>query len=146
MPIDIKDCDGGVGNVIASRDVVTDQELIASLKRHLTQDIEKIRKYKYILIDHSALTRMDITNETVELIAGLFADASRVNPDTIVAVIVYVAFVADIDLIKRISRIHELFFHRSCWEPMLFRTKPPAVRWVKEKVKDKFGIDDLTFS
>jgi hypothetical protein len=89
---------------------------------------------------------MDITNETVELIAGLFADASRVNPDSIVAVIVYVAFGANIDLIKRISRMHELFFYQSSWETLLFRTKPPAVRWIKEKVRDKFGIDDLTYS
>jgi hypothetical protein len=53
---------------------------------------------------------------------------------------------ASIDLINRISRMHELFVYRSCWETMLFRTNPQAVRWIKEKVRDKFGIDDLTFS
>ena len=53
--------------------------------------------------------------------------------------------VASIDLIKRISKMHELFVYRSCWETMVFRTKGEAVRWIKEKVRDKFGIDDLTF-
>ncbi len=33
MPIEIQDCDGGIGNIIESRGVVTDQELIDSLKR-----------------------------------------------------------------------------------------------------------------
>lgn len=145
MPIEIKDCDGGIGNIIESREVVTDQELIDSLKRHLTHDKEKFKKYKYILYDHTALTKMDITNETVEFIAELIAETSRVNPDSIVAMVTNVTIGASIDLINRISRLHELFIYRSFWETMLFRTKPQAVRWIREKVRDKFGIDDLTF-
>ena len=89
---------------------------------------------------------MDITNETVEFIAGLYADTSRVNPDSIVAMVTYVTYGASIDLINRISRMHELFVYRSCWETLVFRTKGEAVRWIREKVRDKFGIDDLTFS
>ena len=146
MPIEIQDCDDGIGNIIESRGMVTDQELIDSLKRHLTQDKKKFKKYKYILFDHTTLTKMDITNETVEFIAGLCADASRVNPDSIVAMVTNVTIGANIDLINRISRMHELFVYRSCWKTMLFRTKPQAVRWIKEKVRDKFGIDNLTFA
>jgi hypothetical protein len=145
MPIEIQDCDGGIGNIIESRGVVTDQELIDFLKRHLTHDKEKFKKYKYILIDHTVLTKMNITNETVEFIAELIADTSRVNPDSIVAMVAYVTYGANIDLINRISRLHELFIYRSCWETLLFRTRPQAVRWIKEKVREKFGVNDLTF-
>ena len=35
MPIDIKECDGGLGRIIVSRGMMTDQELIDSLKNHL---------------------------------------------------------------------------------------------------------------
>ena len=146
MPIEIIDCDDGIGNIIVTRGMVTDQELIDSLERHLTHDKEKFEKYKYILIDHTALTKVDITNETVEFIAGLYAETSRVNPDSIVAMVTYVTYGASIDLINRISRMHELFVYRSCWETLVFRTKGEAVRWIREKVRDKFGIDDLTFS
>ncbi|MCG2778170.1 MAG: hypothetical protein L6406_21060 [Desulfobacterales bacterium] len=146
MPIEIIDCDDGIGNIIVTRGMVTDQELIDSLERHLTHDKEKFKKYKYILIDHTALTKVDITNETVEFIAGLYADTSRVNPDSIVAMVTYVTYGASIDLINRISRMHELFVYRSCWETLVFRTKGEAVRWIREKARDKFGIDDLTFS
>ena len=145
MPIEIIDCDGGTGNIIVSRGMVTDQDLIDSLKRHLTHDKEKFKKCKYILIDHTALTKMDITNETVEFIAGLCADTSRVNPDSIVAMVTNVTIGANIELINRISRMYELFIYRSCWETMVFRTKNEAVRWIREKVRDKFGINDLTF-
>lgn len=145
MPIEIKDCDGGIGNFIVSRGTVTNQELIDSLERHLTDDKEKLKKYKYILIDHTALTRVDITDERIKYIAGLIADTSRVNPDLIAAMVAYVPIGANMDLINRIARLHELFIYQSCWETRVFRTKPEAVRWIKEKVREKFGIDNLTF-
>ena len=145
MPVEIKDCDGGIGNIIESRGRVTDQELIDSLERHLTRNKEKFKKYKYILIDHTELTKVNITDETVDYISGLFADASSVNPDSIAAMVTYVPIGANKDLIDRISKLHELFIYRSCWETLFFRTKPQAVRWIKEKVKEKSGIDDLTF-
>jgi len=146
MPINVKECDGGIGILIESRGRVTDQELIDSLERHLTHDKEKFKKYKYILFDHTALTKMNITNETVEFISELIADTSRVNPDSIVAMAVDVTYGAGIELLNRNSRLHELFIYRSCWESRFFRTKPQAVKWIREKVRDKFGIDDLTFS
>ena len=145
MPIEVTDCDGGIGNIIASRGTLTDQELIDSLKSHLTHGREKFKKYKYILIDHTDLTKVDITDKTVDLIAGLLADNSKVNPDSIVAMVVYVPIGANMDLINKISSLHEIFIYRSGWKTRLFRTKPQAVRWIREKVKEKFGIDDLKF-
>ena len=142
----MRDCDGGIGNIIESRGLVTDRELIDSLQEYLTRDQEKFKILKYILFDHSALTKMEITNETVEVIAGLWADTSRVNPDPIAAMVAYAAYGASIDLLNIISRLHELFIHQSCWETRLFRTKPQAVRWIREEVTNKFGIDDLSFS
>ena len=146
MPIEIQDCDGGMGNIIESRGVVTDQELIDSLKSHLTHNQEKFKKYKYILIDHTSLTKINISNETVEFIAELISNTSKINPDSIVAMVVYVTYGANIDLLHRVSILHELFFYRSCWENRFFRMKPQAVKWIREKVRDKFGIDNLTFS
>jgi hypothetical protein len=145
MPIEIQDCDGGIGNIIESRGVVTDQDFIDCLEPHLSNEKEKFKKYQYILIDHSAVTKMDITNETVENIAGIVEDTSSVNPDTIFAMVAYVSMEANIDLLNRISKMHELFIYRSSWDAMLFRNKPSAVRWVKKKVRDKFGTDVLTF-
>ena len=54
MPIEIIDCDNGIGNIIVTRGMVTDQELIDSLERHLKHDKEKFKKYKYILFNHTA--------------------------------------------------------------------------------------------
>ena len=146
MPINIKKCDGDIGIIIESRDRVTDQELIDSLEKLLTHEKEKFKACKYILIDHSSLTSLKITDETVDYISGLVKGASSFNPDAILAMVVYVSYGANIDLIDRMSQMRELFMNRSCWESLQFKTRPYAVRWIKEKVNDKFGIDDLTFS
>ena len=145
MPINIKECDGGIGIIIESRDRVTDQELIDSLEKPLKHEKEKFKKCKYILIDHTSLTSLNITDETVDYISGLLAEASNVNPDVIVAMVAYVSYGANIDLINTMSRMRELFMNRPCWETLQFKTRPYAVRWIKEKINDKFGIDDLTF-
>jgi hypothetical protein len=145
MPIEIQNCDGGIGNIIASRGLVTDQELIAILGNHLKHDDENFKNYKYILFDHTALTKMGITNDTAEIIADLCAETSRAHPDPIVAMVTNVSMGAGIDLINRVSRMYELFINRSSWETMVFRTRSEAVRWIRGKVKEKFGIDDLKF-
>jgi len=145
MPIEIQNCDGGIGNIVASRGMVTDQELIDLLGKHLKHDNANFKNYKYILFDHTALAKMDITNETIESIADLCAETSRVHPDPIVAMVTNVSMGAGIDLINRVSRMYELFINRSCWETMVFRTKSEAVRWIREKVRKKYGIDDLIF-
>lgn len=146
MPIEIKDSDGGIGYIIAIQGLITDQELIDAFKEHLTQDIEKFKKYKYILFDHTGLTKMDITDETVEFTSEIVTDASKVNPDLIAAMVANVSIGADIDHISRVSRMHELFIYRSRWKTMIFRTRIEAVRWIKKKVREKYGIDDLAFN
>ena len=145
MPVEIKECDGGIGAIIETRGRMTDQELIDAFDDYLASDEDKFKHYNYILIDHSALTKVDISAEAVETISGLFADASNVNPGSVVAMVTYVSYGANIELADRISKLHEVFSNRSCWDTLLFRTKPQAVRWIKGKVKEKFGIDNLTF-
>jgi hypothetical protein len=145
MPVNIKECDGGIGILIECRDRVTDQELIDSLEKPLTHDRKKLTAYRYILVDHTSLTSLDLTGETVDYISGLFAEASNENPEVILAMVAYVSYGANIDLIDTTSQMRELFMNRSCWETLQFKTRPEAVRWLKAKLNDKFGIGDLTF-
>jgi len=146
MPINVKECDGGIGILIESRGGVTGQELIDSLEKPLSHDREKFKTYRYILVDHTSLKSLDLTDETLDYISGLFAGASSVNPEAILAMVAYVSYGANIDLVDTTSQMRELFMNRSCWETLQFKTRPEAVRWLKGKLNDKFGIDDLTFS
>jgi len=140
MPIEINDCDGGLGNIIECREIVTDQEFVDSFKGHLTQDKTKFAKYRFSFTDLTAITETDLSNESIDIIVQLCIDASKANPDP------FVAIAADSDLLYGLSRMYEILGSRIDWETKVFRSRKDAVEWIKEKVRSKIGIDNLTFS
>lgn len=50
MAIEIKDIDGGIGNIIIARGVVTGQEYVDTHKKHLTQDKKKLNNSFIVVI------------------------------------------------------------------------------------------------
>jgi len=65
--------------------------------------------------------------------------ASKVNADPIVAI------VSKKDHIYGLSRMYESLIYMTNWKIMVFRSKTEAVEWIREKVRKRFGIGNLTF-
>lgn len=42
-------------------------------------------------------------------------------------------------------KMWEMLSDEMNWETMVFRNREDAEAWIKERVKEKYGIDDLTF-
>jgi len=139
MPIEIKDSDGGLGNIIIGRGIVTEEELVDALKKHLTQDKDKFKQYRYSLSDYTATTKLEVSTQKIKLIAEYGKRAAIGNPEAIVAV------VANQDLIYGLTRMWEALLAGTNWETMAFRNREDAEAWIKERVKERYGIDDLTF-
>jgi hypothetical protein len=140
MSIETTDLDGGIGVLFVGQGILTNQEYVDIYERHLRQDKEKFSKYRYSLSDFTEVSDTDVTNESIQFIAGLCIAASRINPYPIVAL------VANISLAYGLSRMFEALSFETGWEVMVFRSKEEAMKWIKERVKDKYGIDDLSFS
>ncbi len=140
MPHKIKACDGGIGNIIEGSGTLNDQELIEFYTPHLTGDPLKFKRYRYGLVDYSAVTQVDVSNQAVQVIADLCIKAAQINPDPVVA------YVANSDLVFGLTRMFEAFVYELQWDVMVFRNKKDALAWIRNKVKDKFDIDNLTFS
>ena len=140
MPIAITDWDGGAGNIIEFRGIVTDREYIDVMKAHLSQEKEKFFKYKYSLIDTAAITRVDVSSEAIGYVADLCIEASKINPDPIVA------FAASSDLIYGLSRMYTALINSTNWETMVYRSRKEALDWIRGRAKEKFGMEGLTFS
>ena len=49
------------------------------------------------------------------------------------------------DLIYGLTRMWEVLSEGTNWETMASRNREDAEAWIKERVKEKYGIDDLTF-
>ena len=140
MPVKRIDSDNGVGNIIEGTGIVTDEEFIRFFKEHLTQDEKIFKKYRYSIVDFTKAIKFEINNESVIYIEELCRDASRVNPDPIVAL------VAKGDLAYGLSRMYEGLVIETDWETMVFKSRKDAKLWIVERVAYKFGIKDLTFS
>ena len=109
------------------------------LKKHLTQDKEKFRKFRYSLSDLTAVSKVEVPTKAIELIAEFCRSAAIVNPKAVVAA------VADQDLIYGLARMLEILRDETDWENEVFRNREDAEAWIRERVKEKYGIDNLTF-
>lgn len=83
---------------------------------------------------------MDVPTEAINLVAQYCVEASRVNPDAVIAII------ADQDLIYGLSRMFQVLAEETGWEIEIFRLRDDAEAWIKKRVKEKFGIYDLTMA
>jgi hypothetical protein len=104
MPIEVRDVDGGLGNIIRGWGIV------------------------------------EVSTIAIKSIAPLHQRAWEFHPDAVVAI------AADTDITYGLSRMWESLIDAISWETMVFRSRVDAEAWIKEKVKEYYGIDDLTFS
>ena len=139
MPIEIYDLDNGLGVLIKGHGVVTNDEYSNTLKNHLTQDPDKIKKYRYSLSDYTEVTKAEVRTETIKFIANLCISASKVNPNVVLAT------VSSQDLIFGLSRMWEALSIETSWEIKVFKGKEEAKEWIAERVKTKWNITDLTW-
>ena len=140
MSVEIRDTDGGLGNIITGRGIIEEGEAIDVFIGHLTQDEEKFKKYKYSLSDYTATINIDFSNKSLELIAKHCNMASKVNSDAIVA------YVTNKEPIFALIKIYEILSSETTWERMVFTNREDAEVWIRERVKEKFGIGNLTFN
>lgn len=138
MPIETSISENGLGSIIDCSDVVVGDELIDALSQNFNRQAE-FRRHRYLILDFSAVTRMNLKEETTDTIVNLCAAAVRTNPDLLVAVVAYFSMAVSIDVINRMKGLYELFQHRSDWESLVFRTRPEAVRWIRKRSAEKFS-------
>jgi aconitase A len=139
MPIEVKNVNGGIGVSIVGRGVVTEREYLHTLRKHLTQDPEKFKKYRYSLSDYTAVTKVEVSTEAIWSIAELCKSAAKVNPDAVVAIVV------DRDYLFGLSRMMETVMDDVEWDYLIFRNKEDAETWIRQRVWQKYSIDDLIF-
>ena len=133
MPIEITDCDGGIGVIIAGRGIITDQEYTNSMKGHLTQDKEKFSKYIFSLSDFTEITKIEVTNDAIHKVIQMCITASKVNPNPIVAM------AGEADHVFGLERMIEALMYQTGWEIMVIRSKEEAKEWIRKRVKVKFN-------
>ena len=140
MTIQVTDVDDGLGNEIVLSGVINESEFVESLNRHLNNDPEKFKKYRFSLTDLSDVSELNLSSDAIREHSSACIRAAGVNPDAIVAV------VAPNDLGYGLSRMWEILSSDEiAWEINVFRNKEEARMWIKERAKKKWSLTDITF-
>ena len=136
MPIKVRYLDNGLGVLFIGEGIITGDDIIHS-NRKIFSSVEKMKEYKYGLIDYSSITKFNVSSSEVETIASQDMKAPEFIPDGVVAII------AKNDLEFGINRMWELISegYSIPWETMVFRVRDAAEKWIKQKVKEKYNID-----
>lgn len=116
--------------------------MLMLLERHLQQDEEKYKEYRYSLTDLTAVTQVEeVSTSDIHMSVNLCKQSAKINPDAIVAI------VANKDILFGLSRMWEILMDgKTGWDIMVFKTRDTAETWIKEKAKEKFGIENLQFN
>ena len=138
MGIEIKDVDNGLGNVILMKGVITESEFVGKMQRHLNQDPETYKRYRFSLTDISETTEINLSTDAIVEHSRACIRSAHINPDAVVAV------VAPKDLGFGLSRMWEILCEEIFWETNVFRTREEARKWIRKCVKQRWGITDLT--
>ena len=140
MPIEMKDADNGLGVIITGHGAVTENEYVSVFTKHLTQDREKFKNYRYSLLDWTAVTEVGVSTKAIDHVAQLCSEAIKLNPDPVVA------HVADQKLTFGLSRMWEMLVGEPRWETMVFRAREESEVWIKQRIMEKYGLKNLTLS
>jgi hypothetical protein len=140
MPIKIKYSDNEIGVLYIGEGIVSGDDIIIS-NRKTFSSIERMKTLKYCLVDYSNIAQFNVSNSEVEIIVSQEKEASEYILDGVIAV------VSNKDIAFGINRMWETLFaiEGLQWETNVFRAIEDAKAWIKERVKAKYGIDDLTF-
>ncbi|HXY24341.1 MAG TPA: hypothetical protein VEI73_06800 [Candidatus Acidoferrum sp.] len=135
MPIDIEGRQNGVGVIYNCRGPVTIDDFFQAGLGFLAYP-EEIKKWRYCIIDLSAIESMDISSGDIRTVVE---QNKRIAASAVPGIILAVASPRDLGF--GLSRMWEVLMEDIGWETITLRSRVEADHWIQERMKQKFGID-----
>jgi len=130
MGIRVSSTADGIGAVYTSYGVLTGQDLLEADVR-LRALIEANPAFRYLLIDHSAITEEKIDTESLKAIAVRTEDNVRTIPEGLVAI------VAPSDVLFGLSRLWAMRAEHPKLVTEITRTKETAIAWLEQQLTER---------
>lgn len=134
MPVDIKILQDGAGILYLCHGTVTGKDFIEANERLLS--FNNLKQVRYGIVDETSVDDIHMFESDMLTIAAQDEKIAGLVPSGAI-----VAVIAGSDFAFGLARIWESFIEHTGWETMTFKTRWEAESWIKEKVKDNFGID-----
>ena len=127
MTIQVNYLENGIGIEIIASGIVTGEEVIEAHKEIYNE--ENFKKQKYKIVDRTDCTKYQVYPEDIEKIAEMDDEASRINPNLIIAVI------STTSLQHGMTRMWQAYMKNNVFIAKNFLDRISADNWIKSYVE-----------
>ena len=127
MTIQVNYLENGIGIEIIASGIVTGEEVIEAHKKIYNE--ENFKKQKYKIVDRTDCTKYQVYPEDIEKIAEMDDEASRINPNLIIAVI------STTSLQHGMTRMWQAYMKNIVFITKNFPDRINADNWIKSYVE-----------
>lgn len=135
MPVTIEGRQDGAGVIYNCSGAVTIDDFFQAGMAFLASP-EEIRKWRYCIIDLTAVKTMQINPDDVRAVVE---QNKRIASLAVPGPVLAVASPNDVGF--GLSRMWEVLNEQVGWETMTFRSRAEADQWIQTRVREKFGLD-----
>ena len=139
MPIEIRDLDDGLGVLIKGTGYLTGKEYHSAVLEHLAKPHERLEKYLYTISDYTEVEKFDINLSYIREIAYECINISKINKHVILA------FATHDVILYGILNFFVGLAKLTRWNMTVFKNRADMDKWLRIKLKEKFGQDDFKF-
>ena len=135
MAITIRPLDGGLGVLEVGSGAVDGLQILQAEAGFLTDELK--RSIRYWLTDFSGIEASRTTSEQIIELVESQAERESAMPDVVVAI------VARLEVTFGMTRMWQLRMDArgTLWETRVFRTRPEAEDWLRERMREKHGVE-----
>ena len=127
MTIQVKYLENGIGIEIIASGIVTGEEVIKAHKEIYNE--ENFKKQKYKIVDRTDCTKYQVYPEDIEKIAEMDDEASRINPNLIIAVI------STTSLQHGMTRMWQAYMKNNVFITKNFQDRISADNWINSYIE-----------
>jgi hypothetical protein len=127
MTVQVKYLENGIGVEIIASGIVTGEEVIEANKQIYNE--ENFEKQKYKIVDRTDCTKYQLYPENIEKIAEIDDEASRINPNLIIAVI------STTPLQLGMTRMWQAYMKNDVFITKNFPDRTSADNWINSYIK-----------
>jgi hypothetical protein len=127
MTIQVNYLENGIGIEIIASGIVTGEEVIEAHKEIYNE--ENLKKQKYKIVDRTDCTEYQVYAEDIEKIAEMDDEASRINPNLIIAVI------STTSLQHGMTRMWQAYLKNNVYITKNFLDRISADNWINSYIE-----------
>ena len=127
MTVQVKYLENDIGIEIIASGIVTGEEVIEAHKEIYNE--ENFKKQKYKIVDRTDCTKYQVFPENIEEIAEMDDEASRINPNLIIAVI------STTSIQHGMTRMWQAYMKNNVYITKNFQDRISADNWINSYIE-----------